>query len=164
MCIAGHGCSLVGAPHGQADDMAAARPFNPDNPPRASPHHPGDRIWRLIVNGWRIHMWHTSRQKGLQNYARLAVDERQHRAGATAENWSGLRMTPCFSREQTGARWREPDIGSALMHPQPATGNRQIQASLVFGGRGFLDKQERAIDLLDMKPPCTASNAVGNFQ
>ena len=36
------------------------------------------------------------------------------------------------------------------MQPQPATVDRQIEASLVFGRRAFLPKQERPVDLLNV--------------
>ncbi len=38
------------------------------------------------------------------------------------------------------------------MQLQPTTGNRQVQAGLVFGRRAALPIQERPVDLLDIDP------------
>jgi hypothetical protein len=43
-----------------------------------------------------------------------------------------------FSRKQFSARLREPDERAALVQHQPAAGDRQVEAGLVFCRRGFL--------------------------
>ena len=51
------------------------------------------------------------------------------------------------------------------MQLQPAAGNRQIEAGLVFGRRGFLREQERPVDLLDLDAAVMDDlDGVGNLQ
>src|SRR5258705_8406743 len=69
-----------------------------------------------------------------------------------------------LSGEQLGACRRELHIGSGLVFPQPALGNRVIEPGTVFAGRGAF-AEKRQIDLLVMYPAVLYRFVfVGNIQ
>jgi len=60
--------------------------------------------------------------------------------------------------EQLSAGRGEFHIGATLVHPEPASLDRQLYAGPVFGRRAAFLVQEGSVDFLDVDAPsCTAS-------
>lgn len=69
-----------------------------------------------------------------------------------------------LSSEQFSTSQRELHERPALVQHQPALGDRQIKACLVFGRRSLELKQEGPVDLLDMDTAVLDRlNGVGQF-
>src|SRR6201987_5811788 len=59
---------------------------------------------------------------------------------------------PARSRKHRRTSLGEPDVGPALVQPEPAVGDGEIEAGLVFRRCALELIQERPIDLLDIDP------------
>jgi hypothetical protein len=61
------------------------------------------------------------------------------------------------SGEQLGASGRELHVSPALVHPQPAALDRELEAGAVFGHAALMFGEKRPIDLLDVDAAVQAS-------